>query len=278
MPWAKLDDGLLTHPKAMAAGIEGRALFIASILYSSRELTDGKIAEAAIPALAGLAGVRNAKKTTELLASLRLWDLRDGDYWVHDYLVYNPSRADVLAKRETDSVNGKKGAAARWGGQGYSQPDSQGHSQGHSQGNGQTMAPYPDPVNPSSEDKSSSETQAKKVDAAFIADRQAKHPRINVQDVYDDAKNRKTWDGYKDKRRALDKYIGWAEEKLPVSNAAMSGQPTPAPTRHPGATSLDDLANRFNRRDPEAFAEVAANRAKADAELAAAMAAAGVKA
>ena len=79
MTWARLDDGLLTHPRAMAAGLEGRALFVASILYSARELTDGQITEGVLATLAGLAGVRNAKKTTELLVALRLWDSRVGE-------------------------------------------------------------------------------------------------------------------------------------------------------------------------------------------------------
>ena len=42
---------------------------------------------------------------------------------------------------------------------------------------------------------------------------QPDHPTVNVREVLRDAENRKTWDGYKDKRRSLLRYVGWAEER-----------------------------------------------------------------
>lgn len=83
----------------MAAGIEGRALYVASVLYSSRELTDGEIADVVLPALAALSGVRRAKRTAEELVAIGLWERTDRGYVIHDYLDYNPSRDQVLAER-----------------------------------------------------------------------------------------------------------------------------------------------------------------------------------
>ena len=50
----------------------------------------------------------------------------------------------------------------------------------------------------------------KPIDEAFIAELQAEHPSVNVLEVYERAQNRKTWDGYKDKRRALRDHVGYA--------------------------------------------------------------------
>ena len=122
MPWAKLDDGYLTHPKAMRAGIEGRALHVAAILYSSRELTDGQIETGVLPGLGGLAGVKNAAKTAELLVILGLFERTATGYAVHDYLDYNPSRADVMADRESKREAGRKGAHSRWHGGSKTEP------------------------------------------------------------------------------------------------------------------------------------------------------------
>ncbi len=122
MPWAKLDDGYLTHPKVLKAGLEGRALHIAAILYSSRELTDGEIEPGILPGLGGLAGVKNAAKTAELLVGIRLFDRTESGYRIHDYLDYNPSRAAVLAEREAKREAGRKGANNRWHGNSKAEP------------------------------------------------------------------------------------------------------------------------------------------------------------
>jgi hypothetical protein len=45
-----------------------------------------------------------------------LWDRDDKGYVIHDYLEYNPSKAQVLAVREAKSEAGKRGAATRWHG------------------------------------------------------------------------------------------------------------------------------------------------------------------
>jgi len=42
-----------------------------------------------------------------------LWDGRDGGYWVHDYLDYNPSRAEVLSRREQQRRAGRHGGKHR---------------------------------------------------------------------------------------------------------------------------------------------------------------------
>jgi hypothetical protein len=61
---------------------------------------------------------------------------------------------------------------------------------------------------------------SKRVTEEYLDELQPKHPTVNVREVYADARNRKTWDGYKDQRRALLKYIGWAEEKVPRNGYA----------------------------------------------------------
>jgi len=289
MTWARLDDGLLTHPKAMAAGIEGRALFVASILYSARELTDGQITGGAIAALAGLAGVRNAKKTTELLVSLRLWDIRDGSYWVHDYLDYNPSRADVMAKREADSLNGKKGAVARWGSPGHSRPDSQGHDEGHGQPDGQTMPPYPVPVpvNPVSPTAAAARANERVPDAlnasgettAAWAEATGQNATRQITDAM------KRWI----ERAGLEWVIDAIHETGSNSSRAWSyteailqrwerdGHKPRTQSEPEHASSWSDVNDLDARRlrGEDISADVAANRAAADAELARQMAESG---
>jgi hypothetical protein len=96
--WVKLDDGFVRHPRMVAAGLHGRALFIAGLCYCGAHLTDGRIPKAAIPMLVAEAGVKAA--TWRTLIDVGSW-IDHGDHIeVHDFLVYNPSRDKVLGERE----------------------------------------------------------------------------------------------------------------------------------------------------------------------------------
>ena len=50
----------------------------------------------------------------------------------------------------------------------------------------------------------------KPIDESFLSDLQEENPTVNVRDVYQRVQNRKTWDGNKDKRRALTDHVGYA--------------------------------------------------------------------
>jgi hypothetical protein len=102
MGWVWLDDGLTEHPKVAALSSDGLALFIASLCYSNRRLTDGFI-----PRGVGLGqlwecdgnpipGIRELERSG-------LWEpaeaVEHGDqgtgWLIHDYHQYQQSRADA---------------------------------------------------------------------------------------------------------------------------------------------------------------------------------------
>lgn len=118
MAWARLNDGIFDHPKCIDAGEDATNLFVRSIVWCSKQLTDGRIPKAALRVLTQR---RDADALAAKLLEVGLWEDRDGAWWVHDFLDYNPSResvegrrADVSAKR---SAAGKAGNAKRWGSQ-----------------------------------------------------------------------------------------------------------------------------------------------------------------
>lgn len=117
MTWVKLDDQFFGHPKALAAGKDGRSLFIAGLCYSGANLTDGRIPKSAVPLVAAMAAVPAA--TAKKVVAAGLWKDTSDSYEIHDYLAYQPSRSDVEAHRtilsEKKAQAGRKGAAARWG-------------------------------------------------------------------------------------------------------------------------------------------------------------------
>ena len=140
--WAKLDDEMLDHPKVAAAGLVGFAMHVAAIVYCARNDTDGVLPLTKVDGLLNMRGVyvdvgnpaavpvpgRNGTSgaidqpdpydVAEHLVDVGLWEHReDGDYDVHDFLDYHPSKAQVAERREAKQRAGRAGADARWNGE-----------------------------------------------------------------------------------------------------------------------------------------------------------------
>jgi hypothetical protein len=106
MPWIKVDDQIAHHPKFMAAGAVASWLWVCGQSYCARYLTDGFVPESA---LATLGNVTNPKAHAQTLVRVGLWELTEGGYRVHDYLHFQPSRADVEERRRQRANAGRKG-------------------------------------------------------------------------------------------------------------------------------------------------------------------------
>jgi len=97
MTWVKLDDGFFTHPKAVAAGKDGRELYLAGLCYASANLTDGFIPTAAVAIVAAMAGVKVS--VAARLVDIGLWKPEGDAYAIHDYAEHQRTRAQVLSER-----------------------------------------------------------------------------------------------------------------------------------------------------------------------------------
>lgn len=155
MAWVKVDDRFFDHPKARAAGKDGRALFLAGLCHSADQLTDGLISTHDLALIAAKAEVR-PRATPALLVDIGLWhgpehDCPDcgqppeGHLIVHNFHAYQPSAASEKARRSELSRKraeaGRLGANARWG---DSKPDGKPVATGVANG-WQTDGPVPVP-------------------------------------------------------------------------------------------------------------------------------------
>ena len=125
MTWVKLDDGFTEHPKIIEVGPLGQVVHVQALCYSARNLTDGQIPRRTYLGLvAGLEGSRVLSggrwidaKTIDWSARLvaaGLWEVGPGDGWtVHNYLAYNPSKANVEAERRERKRGRAAGGKAR---------------------------------------------------------------------------------------------------------------------------------------------------------------------
>lgn len=107
MTWTKLSDDFAQHPKIIAAGERAELLHIHALIYSNRFLTDGRI-----PKIVALTLTHNAKADVGRLVELGIWAEVEQEYEIHDFLEYQPSRAEVLAKHKQKASAGRAGGQA----------------------------------------------------------------------------------------------------------------------------------------------------------------------
>jgi hypothetical protein len=105
MPWGKLDDSLYDHPKLDGLGRRRMAclgLWTAAISWSNRRLTDGYIPTERVRLLGGTLAQATA------LVHVRLFDEVVDGFQVHDYLDFNDSRDEILARRAAAAERQRK--------------------------------------------------------------------------------------------------------------------------------------------------------------------------
>jgi hypothetical protein len=116
MTWVRLDDGIGENPKIAAISDSAFALYVTSIAYANRNLTDGFI-----PRSVGNGQLRycdgRAAETAAELERTGLWEAKPGGWLIHDYHEYQPSKQAVLElrgkKRRAGHLGGKASAQAR---------------------------------------------------------------------------------------------------------------------------------------------------------------------
>lgn len=111
MSWAKLDDKFHAHPKvlrAMHAEPAAVALHVLALSYSADYELDGGVPQHYVASVAGA----NAEHLAAVLVDAGLWRA-NGDGWeIHDFLDFNPSRAELQKRRQVRARAGRKGGRA----------------------------------------------------------------------------------------------------------------------------------------------------------------------
>lgn len=101
MPWARFDDRFPSNRKIALLSDRAFRLYVTAICWSAENLTDGVIEREELRLIASYRGVNRA--VTEL-TERGLWLATDTGWEIHDYLVYNFSREQVLAERKKNAA------------------------------------------------------------------------------------------------------------------------------------------------------------------------------
>ena len=110
--WSRLDDTFVDHP--VIAGLSDIAyrVYVTSIVWAGKHLTDGHVPAGVLPQL------RGTPKIARELVAASLWDLTVDGWLIRNYLRYQPSGADVRERRDKQATGkataGARGAHVRW--------------------------------------------------------------------------------------------------------------------------------------------------------------------
>lgn len=139
--WVKIHVRLPASEKIEGCTVEARWLYVVGLCIAGRDLTDGQLRPAVVLAEADLPeGLESGSSVVEELVRAGLWHrsghgctqcppVPRGRVLVHDYLVWNRSKAEVEAFKAERSASGRKGAEVRWGK--HSHADSSSHGSPH---------------------------------------------------------------------------------------------------------------------------------------------------
>jgi hypothetical protein len=106
MPWVRFEDDYLFNAKIQTLGPYARLLDFSAIIYSARELRDGRLTVEDVRLVARLVQIPRWQLAANELVERGRWQVcsHPSLYVIHDYLEYQPSREKILAKREADRL------------------------------------------------------------------------------------------------------------------------------------------------------------------------------
>lgn len=102
MTWVRLDDKRALNAKLRRAGLAARGLDEAAICWSAHQEHDGFVSEEDVAMLTNLHGCKKPKPLIDVLVQVGRWERVPGGYQLAGFLEFNPSRADLEARREAD--------------------------------------------------------------------------------------------------------------------------------------------------------------------------------
>lgn len=97
----RVDVGFWDHPKAIAAGRDGRGLYLCAIGWSRSQLTDGRIPAYVLPMLAFKDGmpIDSASAAADRLVEVGLWERTPDGWQIHDYAEHQQTTDDIEDQR-----------------------------------------------------------------------------------------------------------------------------------------------------------------------------------
>lgn len=102
MSWVRFDDRMFGNEKLIECGGNSFKLWAFSVSFANNQQTDGFIKRSVLRVLGG------TKRSANELVKLGLWDEVDGGWMIHDYLDFQPSKAQIKASQQATAERVKR--------------------------------------------------------------------------------------------------------------------------------------------------------------------------
>lgn len=106
MTWFKVDDKLWSHPKWLATPAASRGLWVTAGSWSAHHELDGFVPTPSLRLLG------HTKTQAAALVAAGLWAVVDGGWEFHGWAEFQPTKAELQAKREAKAEAGRAGGRA----------------------------------------------------------------------------------------------------------------------------------------------------------------------
>ena len=106
MTWFKVTDNFYDHPKVMKAGNSAIGLWIRCCTYSANKEEDGRIPME-------IAHTYGTRRDIDRLSATGMWMVLDDEYYVPNFLKYNPSHEQLEAKRADEAKRQQRSRQSR---------------------------------------------------------------------------------------------------------------------------------------------------------------------
>ena len=108
-----MDDMRAMNRKLRQAGFAARGLDEAAICQVAADMTDGHIDRETVQMLAAAHGEKQWKRLVDVLVKVGRWETNGTGWYIHDYLEFNPTRAQWLETKAAKQAAGKAGGLAK---------------------------------------------------------------------------------------------------------------------------------------------------------------------
>lgn len=108
MTWVKLDDSFAGHAKIRALSHPAFRLHVAALCHCAQHLTDGLVSRLALTSVGANANLSRPGAIAKTLVREGLWEEATEGFMIHDYLDYNPGKAEIREKRAATAERNRR--------------------------------------------------------------------------------------------------------------------------------------------------------------------------
>lgn len=111
MPWTRLDDGFIAHPKILTLSHLAFRLHVSGLNWSVANTTDGKVPEVVLALALPMDRPKARASAAVELEDAGLWNRNGSGWYIHDFSDYQETKSQVVERRKKWSAQ-KRGVRA----------------------------------------------------------------------------------------------------------------------------------------------------------------------